>query len=207
MSALHPLSTADIARRLAAVKYPDDEYRLPDELLNQPCRAAAVLVPFLKDENNGWHLLFTRRADTLPEHKGQVAFPGGRCDPNDPSPEAAALREAHEEIGLAPADVQILGRLAELRTISNFCVTPVVGVIPWPYPLRLATKEVSRVFTIPLAWLANESNHEIRQRQLPPPHAPVPVVYFKPYKGEVLWGISASITLALIRNLTPSPKA
>ena len=111
------------------------------------------------------------------------------------------MRETCEEIGLQPTDVRLLGCLNPLLTISNYCVTPVVGVMPWPYPLKLAEVEVSRVFTIPLAWLCQPENHEIRPRLLPPPYPPVPVVYFQRYDGELLWGISAQITLNLLAAL------
>ena len=182
---------------------------LPSPIWNSlPCRSssasqpkpAAVLIPFLIG-TNGWHILFTRRHSDLPEHSGQVAFPGGRADPEDASAEQTALREAYEEIGLAPQDVRILGRLQDYLTITNYRVTPVVGTIPWPYALRPAEVEVSRVFTIPLAWLAQPENHEEHSRPLPAPHAPARVIYFQPYDGEVLWGASARITLNLMQAL------
>jgi len=114
---------------------------------------------------------------------------------------SAALREAQEEINLSPRDVEILGSLREIRTISNYCVIPVVGCIPWPYEFKLARKEVSRVFTIPLEWLADLKNHEIKFRDLPSPHSPIPVIYFNRFDGELLWGISAEITLNLLESL------
>ena len=169
----------------------------PPGLLPDPPRQAAVLIPLL-NQGHHWRVLFTRRTSTLPEHSDQVAFPGGRSDPEDTNPEMTALREAQEEIGLQPSDVTILGQLHELRTISNYCVKPVVGVIPWPYTFKLARHEVSCVFTIPLDWLVNLDNHEIRMRELPQPYSPLPVIYFKPYSGELLWGVSAQITLDLL---------
>ena len=172
----------------------------PPEFFNEYPHNAAVLVPILKQDHK-WHVLFTRRTSSLPEHSGQVAFPGGRAEPDDDSPEVTALREAHEEINLSPSDVQILGRLREIRTISNYCVMPVVGRIPWPYEFKLARKEVSRVFTIPLDWLADLKNHEIKFRELPSPHSPVPVIYFNRFDGELLWGISAEITLIFLESL------
>lgn len=198
------LSEVEIARRLAkargsARKY-KDQLPILRELFPEPPRPAAVLIPFLRKEQT-WHVLFTRRTDTLPEHSGQVAFPGGRSDPDDDSPEATALREAQEEIGLDPAKVRLLGRLDQIPTITNYWVTPVVGVIPWPFRLRLALEEVSRTFTIPLGWLANPDNHEIHQRTLPAPYAPIQVIYFKQYDGELLWGVSAQITLNLLAAL------
>jgi 8-oxo-dGTP pyrophosphatase MutT (NUDIX family) len=199
------LTEEEIGRRLArALGAPErpagGEHELPHELWSAEPRPAAVLIPLLRQED-AWHLLFTRRTATLAEHSDQVAFPGGRSDPDDTSPEETALREAYEEIRLKPEDVRIIGRLKELRTISNYCVTPVVGRIPWPYSFRLALKEVSRVFTIPLAWLAERENHEIRLRELPHPYPPVPVVYFRLYHDELLWGISAQLTLDLLSAL------
>ena len=166
----------------------------PSNFFPEHSRAAAVLIPLLRIDNI-WHILFTRRTNTLPEHSGQVAFPGGSSDPADASPEDTALRETFEEIGLEPENVRILGKLNPLPTISNYCVTPVIGVIPWPYLYHLELVEVSRIFTIPLPWLANPVNHEIRQRALPSPYPPIPVVYFHNYDGELLWGVSAQITL------------
>jgi hypothetical protein len=78
----------------------------------------------------------------------------------------------------------------------------VVGVSHWPFPVRIAYIEVSRVFTIPWGWLIDPSNHEIKQRAMPIPRQPIPVIYFKPYDGEVLWGVSAYIVLNLIEILT-----
>ena len=200
------LSASEIAERLqqagSSLKdetpYPESPY--PSELLPDAPRPAAVLIPLLKQEEQ-WHLLYTRRNATLAEHSGQVAFPGGRSDPEDQSPEMTALREAQEEIGLRPSDVSILGRLNDFLTITNYRVTPVVGLIPWPYKLHLASVEVSRVFTIPLDWLIDPANYEVRQRSLPPPYGAVSVIYYHPYDGEVLWGASARFTLTLIRGL------
>jgi 8-oxo-dGTP pyrophosphatase MutT (NUDIX family) len=198
-------SQAEISRRLAealqqtgdvnATEYPD----LPEYLGHSPV-PAAVLMPLFRKEN-GWNLLFIRRTVDQHEHSNQVAFPGGRADSQDATVEQTALREAEEEIGLQPGKVQVLGRMRTYITVTHDRVTPVVGVIPWPYPFRLASKEVSRIFTIPLAWLADPENHEVRMRALPEPFAKIPVVYFNPYDGEVLWGASALFTLALLEIL------
>ncbi|HEX7972912.1 MAG TPA: CoA pyrophosphatase [Anaerolineales bacterium] len=118
-----------------------------------------------------------------------------------PDPETTALREAREEIGLEPGSVRLLGRLPTYLTVTNYSVTPVVGAIPWPFPMRISPEEVARVFTIPLDWLANPANHEARLRELPAPYEPVPVIYFQPYDGEVLWGASARFTLALLKAI------
>ena len=199
------LSEAEIERRLkqnfpSASADPQLEYPSLLDWANGVPRPAAVLVPLVCQDST-WSVLLTRRNADLPEHSGQVAFPGGRADPQDSSAEFTALRESQEEIGLNPEHVRVLGRLPDYFTITNYLVTPVVGVLPWPYPLRAADVEVSRVFTIPLDWLADPANHEERLRQLPHPNPPIEVVYFRPYDGELLWGASARIVLALLHML------
>lgn len=203
----HPaeLTRETISRLLnQALQFPPQNkarvVQFPPGFLSEPPRPAAVLVPFVCIDDV-WNVLFTRRTATLPEHSDQVAFPGGRSDPADGTPEETALREAQEEISLDGKHVKILGRLRELRTITNYCVTPVVGEIPWPYDFKLATEEVSRVFIIPLPWLANPANHIIQYRELPPPYSPVPVIYFNKYDNELLWGVSAQIMIDLLEAL------
>jgi 8-oxo-dGTP pyrophosphatase MutT (NUDIX family) len=156
-------------------------------------KCASVLLPLVwwQDE---WHLVFTRRTEAVEHHKGQVSFPGGGCELGESTPEQTALREAAEEIGLVPADVHILGRLNEVLTITHYRVTPVVGVIPWPYAIQREPAEVERVFTIPLEWLSKRENWE--QRALTPDglRHPFQVIYYHPYDGETLWGASAKMT-------------
>lgn len=194
------LTEDEIISRLLEADQDPEEFPYPDFFDGEPARPAAVLIPLVRVDRS-WRLLYTRRTDSLPEHSGQVAFPGGRADPEDATPEVTALRETREEIGVIPEDVRILGRLHPIRTITNYMVTPVVGVIPWPYSFRLATEEVSRVFTIPFTWLADPKNLEVHQRAMPPPHPPVSVFYFQKYNREVLWGVSAQITLDLLKAL------
>ncbi len=159
-------------------------------------KCAAVLLP-LTYYGNEWHVLFTRRTDRVESHKGQVSFPGGACDEGETTPEQTALREADEEIGMNPADVKVLGRLSRLITISSFRVSPIVGVIPWPYAFKVAGVEVARVFTIPLLWLANRNNywefsfHE-SERSL---------IAYHPYDGELLWGATARMTVNFLKTL------
>lgn len=162
---------------------------------------AAVLMPLFRTQED-WHLLFTRRTDSVDIHRGQVAFPGGRLEPGDQSPAEAALRESKEEIGLQPEDVTILGELNPLITVSQFFVTPVLGTIPWPYPLRPNQKEVARCFGVPIKWLADPTNLEVQYRQPTIPGPTVPVYYFKPYEGELIWGVTARITKSLLEVLS-----
>ncbi len=160
-----------------------------------------MLIPLLRQAGE-WDVLFIRRTvNEHDHHGGQVAFPGGRCDPGDPDAEAAALREAFEETGIKPADVRILGRLRDILTITNYRVTPMVGVIPWPYELRPQPEEVSRIFTIPLKWLADPANREAQKHSWLYRGHSIPMIYFAPYDGETLWGASARITMLLLEAL------
>ncbi|MEJ5202537.1 MAG: CoA pyrophosphatase [Anaerolineales bacterium] len=166
---------------------------------NPSYRRAAVLVPLVLVENN-WHLLFTRRTEEVQYHKGQVSFPGGAAEPRDRSIEHTALREACEEIGVRPRYVRVLGQLEPVTTISQYLVTPVVGRVKWPLVMKPAPDEVSRIFTIPLEWLAERSNWEERPYELPDGNIHQ-VIFFREYDGELLWGISAKITLMLLKLL------
>ncbi|MCE1253164.1 MAG: CoA pyrophosphatase [Anaerolineae bacterium] len=163
-------------------------------------RQAAVLIPFLYTQDT-WHLLFTRRTHTVQDHKGQVSFPGGGVEQGDVDIRATALRESHEEIGLYPRDVQILGFLPPLVTPSNYHISPVAGLIPAQYAFTPSPVEVDRIFTIPLDWLANPAHHQQKMRQHPDGRLS-PVIYFDEYDGELLWGITASITLMLINLIS-----
>lgn len=163
-------------------------------------RPAAVLVP-LYMEHGAWHLLYTRRTESLEAHRGQVAFPGGAIETTDPTPEAAALREANEEIGLPPDSATLLGTMNPLMTITQFVVTPVVSIIEWPLEMRLNPAEVAAAFGIPIKWLAEPTNLDVRSRQGMIPDQHVDVYYFKPYQGEVVWGVTAKITVQLLRLL------
>jgi 8-oxo-dGTP pyrophosphatase MutT (NUDIX family) len=159
-------------------------------------RCAAVLIPLLRDRS-GWHILYTRRTNYVESHKGQVSFPGGGCDEGETTPEQTALREAEEEIGINPKTVHILGQLASLVTITSYRVTPVVGVIGWPATFQIGEHEVERVFTIPLEWLADHRN----RWDLPFPGRKNTVIAYHPYDGELLWGITAQITVDFLHAL------
>ncbi len=166
--------------------------------LNEETRlkCAAVLVPLVWQDEE-WHLLFTRRTDTVESHKGQVSFPGGACDEGETTPEETALREAEEEIGIDPGEVRVLGRLTNLITITYFRVTPVIGIVRWPAVFRVGEHEVARIFTIPLSWLANPSNRWQFER----PGTTRSLIAFHPYDGELLWGATARMTVDFLNVL------
>ncbi len=193
------LTESYIAERLAvAERLPPDPYTEiglpPDPRVNYRC--AAVLIPLMKFRGE-WLVLYTRRTDRVDTHKGQVSFPGGGCDSGETEPEQTALRETYEEIGVRPEDVRVLGRLKPLLTISDYRVTPVVGVIPHPYAFKMAGYEVARVFTIPLMWLADKNHFwEFYRRG-----SDRAFIAFHPYDGELLWGATGIMTVNFLRAI------
>lgn len=190
------LTEADIVQKLAGSNKPGHD--IPENLLQDDYRQAGVLIPFLRI-NDHWHILYIRRAEMEHDrHSGQVAFPGGKYEEQDKDLTTTALREAHEEVGIHPQDVNVLGQLGKHHSVSNFRIVPTIGTIPWPYPLSLQASEVGRAFTIPLHWLANPDNHELRPWQPPGINQQVDVAYFDKYDGELLWGATARMTLSLL---------
>jgi 8-oxo-dGTP pyrophosphatase MutT (NUDIX family) len=183
---------AECLRRVGRPAYSE----LPANARPGSLRRAAVLIPLTKIDND-WHLLYTRRTDLVEHHKSQVSFPGGAMDATDLTPDDTALREAEEEVGLHSSDVHVLGRLSQMVTVTSFVVTPVVGVIPWPYTFAVSNIEVGRVFTMPLVWLADNNNFlEFRR----PGTGHGVIVYF-PYDGELLWGATARMTVEFLKTI------
>jgi 8-oxo-dGTP pyrophosphatase MutT (NUDIX family) len=155
---------------------------------------AAVLLPLFKEEDE-WCLLYTRRTESLNAHRGQVSFPGGMIEDFDQDPIEAALREVEEEIGIPREQVEILGCVDNMFTVTQFSITPVVGKIPWPIAMQLNETEVARAFGVPLSWLSDEANLETEERDIPGLGLRVPVHFFEPYDDEIIWGATARITL------------
>jgi 8-oxo-dGTP pyrophosphatase MutT (NUDIX family) len=122
-----------------------------------PRRPAAVLVPFVR-RGEGLFVLFTRRSEHLRQHAGQISFPGGGVDADDADAVAAAVRETHEETGIAPALVEPFGYLDRLDTVSGYSVTPVAGFVDESYCARLQEDEVDEVFEVPLAFIVDPSS-------------------------------------------------
>ena len=167
---------------------------------------AAVLIPLLLDQED-WKFLFIKRTHHQNDrHSGQVAFPGGRADRGDPALLYTALREAEEEIGLNPDDVEILGQSCPITTVTDYEVTPFVGILPWPYPLKLSSIEVEKTILIPIDWLTDPKNHQVKFWKPNPSAAEgIPVIFFKEYLGDILWGVTAQIVMDFLELIKLTP--
>lgn len=137
----------------------EPEVRAEPRFSDRPSRDAAVLIPLMSRGDDPLQVLLTERTSHLSSHAGQIAFPGGRIDPEDADAVDAALREAQEEVGLRPSSVEVLGMLASYETGSAYRVTPVVGLIRSPAVLVPNPHEVADVFEVPLDFLMNPAHH------------------------------------------------
>lgn len=191
----HALRQRFVAPPIWQPELAGDQFRIREGAL----RAAAVLVPLVLRES-ATTVLLTERTEHLSSHAGQIAFPGGRCDPEDPSPEHTALREAQEEIGLEARHVDLIGRLPDYLTGTGYRVTPVVGLVEPGFAIDPHDFEVAEVFEVPLSFLM-DPRHHLRHRvrleaedrvfySMPWRRAPADREYF-------IWGATA----AMLRNL------
>ncbi len=166
---------------------------------HRPLKAAAVLVPIV-DRSQGPQVLLTRRTDHLHDHAGQISFPGGRIDPGDETPEAAALRETEEEIGLPPTKVRLVGRLDTYIVRTGFEVHPVVGLVRPPFDLALDSFEVAEVFEVPLAFFLRPGAKERHSRVF---RGRERFFYAYPYGDHYIWGATAGMLGNLVEVLDP----
>jgi 8-oxo-dGTP pyrophosphatase MutT (NUDIX family) len=183
------------ARRLAA------SLGTQSDLVGEPAplMQAAVLVPLVV-RPEGLSVLLTQRTAHLHNHGGQISFPGGRLEPGDADPQAAALRETEEEIGLPRADIDVIGRLDDYATITGFHITPVVGLLTPPLALAPDDFEVAEVFEVPLAFIMDPANHKTDSRALP--SGEQRGFYVLPYQERYIWGATAGMLVNLYEVLT-----
>lgn len=184
----------------AAVELRADGRDWPQALLanvRQPLRPSAVLVPIV-ERREGLTVLLTERAADLTHHAGQIAFPGGGMEEGDSDLIATALREAHEEIGLAANRVSIAGILTPMPTVSGFAVTPVVGLVDPAAQLTIDHCEVAAAFEVPLEFLLNPDNQQLGTREVN--GIEVPIIAYE-YETWRIWGATASMIVALSYKL------
>jgi 8-oxo-dGTP pyrophosphatase MutT (NUDIX family) len=203
-----PLSVDWLRRHFATAAAPAASLYGDEGTLAERAQArtpAAVLVPIVDrglespaQSAAGLTILLTVRAPHLKMHSGQVSFPGGRIDPQDASPESAALREAREEIGLDAGRVELLGRLPDYLTGTGYRITPVVAVVSPPFDLRPDPAEVSEVFEVPLAVLLDPANHRRDSREF---RGRIRKFFVIPHERHYIWGATAGMLVNLHRFL------
>lgn len=155
------------------------------EIVAPQYRRAAVLIPLIRNGDH-WSVLFTRRAENLAAHSGQISFPGGAAEDEEPL-EQAAVREAQEEVGIRPEDVEIIGRLDDLVTNSGYLVAPFAGVIHKPVPYVIQETEVVEAFEVPIDALLDPRKPEVRY--VPFRNRQYPAYYYVHDQYEI-WGLT-----------------
>ncbi|MEQ8898268.1 MAG: CoA pyrophosphatase [Roseovarius sp.] len=181
-----------LRKAVAGARAPSSDYDLnPDTVLpkGRKLRPAGVLVPVLVQGNSA-RLFLTKRSSALKHHPGQIAFPGGKQDDGDADVSAAAMREAHEEIRLAPENVEVMGLLPAHETVTGFYVTPVIALVREPFTPVPELGEVEEVFDVPLDHVLSPSNYSVQSRRWRGSRRHYYTVPFGPY---YIWGATARI--------------
>jgi 8-oxo-dGTP pyrophosphatase MutT (NUDIX family) len=201
-----PFSAEDFRIRALVDRGPHENFDYGDHSFNpghprvtgpRALRDAAVLIPVV-DHGAEASVILTKRAETLRNHTGQVAFPGGRIDPSDVSPEAAALREAEEEIGLDAAHVEVIARMPDYVSGSGYRIAPVLSIVRPGFSLTLNPHEVDAAFEVPLRFLMDPTNHIRESREFDKQLW----TYYDMRHGERrIWGVTAGIIRTLYERL------
>lgn len=187
-----PAAPPPVAERVAAPARSDDAM----DLVNRPLIPAAVLVGILHGPEPA--VLLTKRTSTLRSHAGQVAFPGGRMEPGDAGPEAAALREAWEEVAIPPDMVEVVGRLPDYATGTGYRVSPVLGLLPAGLALRPNPDEVAAIFTLPLRTVLDPAAPQRRSAEF---RGRMREFWVWPHPEHYVWGATAAILVHLAHRL------
>lgn len=188
------------AERLAATPHGDHDLN-PGMHHDGPLTPAAVLVPLVLRPDEATVLL-TQRTDHLYDHAGQISFPGGRIEKDDASPEAAALREAEEEVGLDPSRVELIGRLDTYIVRTGFEVVPAVGFVRPPFDIKPDPFEVAEVFEVPLSFVLDRRNHDRQSREF---QGIERSFYVLQYEDRHIWGATAAMLVNLATVLESQP--
>ena len=209
MPATELITTALLRERLAHTRAPDDpsDVVLPQSSVHWPpslveevlnaLRPAGVLIPVLERESEPSVLLTQRSAD-LKHHAGQISFPGGRMEESDDDVVHAALRETHEEVGIEPGAISVIGYLAPMATVTGYAVTPVIGLVAPETRLVIDRTEVDYAFEVPLAYLLDHRNELACEREWEGRRIPTTEFH---YEGRKIWGATAQILIELRKIL------
>jgi 8-oxo-dGTP pyrophosphatase MutT (NUDIX family) len=169
-------------------------HRKKKKITDENLKASAVLIPLFYNQGQ-YYVLFTERSDEVVFHKGQVCFPGGTHEPSDSNLLQTALRESQEEIGLEAGDIEILGELDDIITLtSNYVISPFVAFVPYPHSLKTNGREVKGAFSVPLSFLIDEFNFKQDS-------------YAYEYEGHIIWGATARILRQFIDLLKSESEA
>jgi len=182
------------------IAYHPESMQRVAHLDSKQLRKAAVLIG-LVERTDGLQIIFTKRAEHLKHHPGQVSFPGGKYEPSDISLQFTALRELEEEVGIFPYQVDIVGQLPEIHTVSNFSVTPVVALIDPSYRASIDRNEVESIFEVPAEHVLDKNKlfsqmFKFKQFQ----HR----VFAIPFNEHLIWGMTAQIIQSLQQQITKS---
>ena len=203
------ITTALLRERLAGTRLPVDptdvtmppgSEQWPAEIrkaLTESLQPAGVLIPVIEREP-GLSVLLTQRAAELKHHAGQISFPGGRMESHDSDIQATALRETHEEVGIPPDNVSVIGYLDPMPTVTGYAVTPIIGVIECPDTLNIDHNEVEHAFEVPLAFLLDKTNARAAERDIRGRKVAVIEFLYEQYR---IWGATAYMLVKLREKL------
>lgn len=169
-----------------------------DSTKSSNLRCAAVLIPLFFNKENKLEVIFTRRAEHLKHHPGQISFPGGGFEKNDNDLSKTAIRETYEEIGIQAEKIELIGRLPQQETISQYNITPFVGVVDSNYQLAIDSNEVAEVFTVPFDFVTDLTNHKKQTESFNGKQFSFYVIQYKHYN---IWGATARILVNFSRRL------
>ncbi len=209
MADADPLTTILLGERLAGTRLPEDptdvvlppgSERWPADMRKQLTTGltpAGVLIPVF-ERNGTLTVLLTQRSADLKHHAGQISFPGGRMETGDRDIAHTALREAHEEVGIRPEEVSVIGYLDPMPTVTGYAVTPVVGLVAGQAEVSVDHTEVEYAFEVPLTFFVDERNEMASERDIRGTR--VPIIEFQ-YDGQRIWGATAHILVELRKIL------
>ncbi len=172
------------------------------EALTQSLRPAGVLIPVVEREE-GLTVLLTRRSAELKHHAGQISFPGGRMEEHDKDIQATALRETYEEVGIPPENVDVIGYLEPMPTVTGYAVTPVIGLVDSPDSLNIDHNEVESVFEVPLEFLLDKRNARASERDFRGRKVAIVEFLFEEHR---IWGVTAYMLIELREKLIKNKK-